>query len=124
MSVHTLLLVEDNAAIRGFLAAALEDEGYEVVVAEDGGVAIAMLRARRPPPDDLCLVILDMMLPVANGLLVLQELAELGSYVPVLAFSADPAMLERATAGGALSTLEKPFDLDRLLAVVERNCGK
>jgi DNA-binding NtrC family response regulator len=54
---------------------------------------------------------------------VLKALSELGSFVPVVAMSADHAQLVRAERAGAEATLEKPFDLDRLLAIVERNCG-
>jgi CheY-like chemotaxis protein len=119
VAVRTLLLVEDSPSIRGFIVAVLEDEGYRVIEAADGGAAIAFLRAHCPPPAALCLVLLDMMLPVADGLAVLRELAELGGYVPVVAMSAIREQLARASAAGARATIEKPFDLDRLLAVVE-----
>jgi DNA-binding response OmpR family regulator len=119
-----LLLVEDDSAIREIVSEVLRDEGYEVIEAPDGGSAISVLRAHSPPPDALCLVILDMMLPVADGVEVLRALAELGSYVPVLAVSADRVQLRRATEAGADATLPKPFDLDRLLAVAERNCAR
>jgi len=119
-----LLLVEDDLTIRTVIAELLTDEGYEVIKAEDGQTAITMLRNHHPPPEALCLVILDMMLPKASGIDVLHTLAELGSYVPVVAVSADREQLRRATEAGADDTLWKPFDLDRLLAVVERNCGR
>jgi DNA-binding response OmpR family regulator len=118
----TILLVEDDQSIRDIVSDVLCDDGYHVMTVDDGGAAIAALRRYRPPPDGLCMVLLDMMLPVADGLRVLQELALLGSYVPVVAMSADGAQLARARDAGAQSTLRKPFDLDRLIAVVERNC--
>lgn len=60
------------------------------------------------------------MLPVADGLGVLQELDALGRYAPVVAMSADHGLLARAA--GADATLAKPFDLDRLVTVVKWNC--
>ncbi len=62
------------------------------------------------------------MLPVASGVEVLRTLSELGSCVPVLAMSADRQQLHWAREAGAALTIPKPFDLDRLLAVVQRNC--
>jgi CheY-like chemotaxis protein len=120
---QTLLVVEDNPDIRAILVEMLTDEEYTVIEAEDGPAAIRVLREHRPPPDTLCLMILDMMLPEASGLEVLRVLAELGSYVPVVAMSADRQQLHGATVAGASDVLQKPFDLDRLMRVVERNCG-
>src|SRR5215212_5996823 len=120
---RAILLVEDDPSIRAVVGDLLRYEGYEVFEAADGGAAIAALRDRRPPPDSLGLVILDMMLPVADGVQVLDALAGWGSYVPVLAVSADRGQLRRAAGAGADATLPKPYDLDLLLAVVERNCG-
>ncbi len=58
-----VLVVEDDPAIREFVVEALRDEGYPVQVARDGHEAIAALQEGSPPPDRLCLVLLDMMLP-------------------------------------------------------------
>jgi DNA-binding response OmpR family regulator len=118
----TVLVVEDDAEIRTFLTDLLQDDGFTVVTAEDGRTAIAMLRDRRPPPEVLCLVILDMMLPEVSGAEVLRQLVGLGSYVPVVAMSANRDQLQRASETGAQDTLAKPFSIDRLLSVVRRNC--
>jgi CheY-like chemotaxis protein len=117
-----ILVVEDDAAIREIVCELLRDEGFDVYAAEDGAAAIGALRHHLPPPETLCLVILDMMLPRSNGVQVLDTLAKLGRYVPVLAVSADREQLARAARAGAAATLEKPYDLDRLLSIVERNC--
>jgi len=119
---RAILLVEDDPIIRGVASELLRDECYEVFEAATGAAAIAALRDNRPPPASLGLVILDMMLPGADGVAVLTALAGWGSYVPVLAVSADRYQLRRATDAGADATLAKPYDLDQLLAVVERNC--
>jgi DNA-binding response OmpR family regulator len=74
--------------------------------------------------DDLCLVLLDMMLPIADGVAVLRAFSDLGGYVPVVAMSADYNQLARAMDAGAQAAFRKPFDLDRLLAVVRHNCGE
>lgn len=119
----SILVVEDDPTIRLTISELLRDEGHTVIEASDGANAVAVLRARRPPPATLCLVLLDMMLPIIDGVQVLQVLATLGSYVPVVAMSADHVQLLQAVRAGAEATLGKPFDLDRLLDVVERNCS-
>ena len=117
-----VLVVEDDPAVRAFVVEALHDEGYPVQVARDGVEAITALREGTPPPDRLCLVLLDMMLPKADGVDVLRALTDLGAYVPVVAMSADRARLSEARAAGAQATVAKPFDLNRLIETVERTC--
>lgn len=117
-----VLVVEDDPAIREFVVEALTDEGYPVQVARDGAEAITALTEGSPPPDRLCLVLLDMMLPNADGVDVLRALTDLGGYVPVVAMSADRTRLSEARAAGAQATVAKPFDLNRLIDIVGRTC--
>jgi CheY-like chemotaxis protein len=101
----------------------LQYEGYQVLEARDGTQAVKILNERLPPPEYLCMVLLDMMMPRLNGMDVLHHLAGLGEYVPVVAMSANRELLAEAAAAGATATIPKPFDLDRLARVVARNCG-
>src|SRR4051794_23983356 len=57
-----VLVVDDDVSIRGFLAEALRDEGYEVQTAGNGHDALALLREWRPD-----LILLDLMMPVMDG---------------------------------------------------------
>jgi CheY-like chemotaxis protein len=118
----TVLIVDDERSIRDFLSLALEQEGYAVVEAADGAQAVQLLEQHQPPSAQLCLVLLDMMLPNGDGVDVLHHLASLGTYVPVVAMSASSAHLNMALAAGAQATLPKPFDLDGLIDTVQRNC--
>jgi CheY-like chemotaxis protein len=104
------------------LVSLLSEEGYRVEHARHGGEALRLLEPSRSPSVQLCLVLLDMMMPQLDGLAVLRRLAEMSSYVPVVAMSASAAHLQAAAAAGAHATLSKPFDIERLLAVVARNC--
>jgi two-component system, OmpR family, response regulator ArlR len=119
---HVILVVEDEATLRDLVTEFLRDEGYHVVEARDGHEAIRLLDEHHSRPDELCIVLLDMMLPQANGLAVLEHLAAVSEYIPVIAMSASRAALTQAVSVGAREVLAKPFDLDRLLRVVERNC--
>ena len=121
---HTVLLVEDQPPVRGLLTEALETAGYHVVEAWNGAHAIEAVEQQLPPNGDLCLIVLDMFLPYVNGLEVLQHLAGRGIYVPVVAVSAHHDVLEAARTAGVQGALAKPFELDELLAAVDRLCPR
>ncbi|MBV9169181.1 MAG: response regulator [Chloroflexi bacterium] len=119
----TVLVVEDDPAVRDLLVSLLRDEGYHVEQAHHGADALRLLEQHRASPGPLCLVLLDMMMPQLDGLALLQRLADQNSYVPIVAMSASTEHLRAAAAAGAHATLSKPFDIERLLAVVARNCA-
>jgi DNA-binding response OmpR family regulator len=122
MSVgHTVLVIEDDEALRGMLVEVLRDEGYQVLEAADGERALDLLRADELPTD-LCLVLLDLMLPKCSGLEVLGAMGAIRDVIPVVAVSASPQHLPEAVRAGARETVSKPFDLDGLLSVVNRYC--
>ncbi len=108
-----ILIVEDEARIRAFLARAFEAEGYVVDVAEDGDRGL-----ERALAGSYDLVILDLLLPARSGLDALRELHRLRSQLPVLILSArsDLATKLRGFELGADDYLTKPFSLDELLA--------
>jgi DNA-binding response OmpR family regulator len=108
-----LLVVEDEARIRSFLARALEVEGFEVDEAADGERGLEAALAH-----DYELVILDLMLPDRDGLDMLEKLHRRRPNLPVLILSARselPIKL-RGFALGAADYMAKPFSLDELFA--------
>ena len=108
-----ILIVEDEARIRAFLARAFEAEGFGVDVVGDGEQGL--LRALSGAYD---LVILDLLLPGRSGLEALRELQRERSDVPVLVLSArsDLPLKLRSFELGAVDYVAKPFSLDELLA--------
>ena len=108
-----LLVVEDEARIRSFLARAFEVEGFNVDVVEDGERGLDAALAH-----DYALVILDLLLPGRDGLDVLREIRERRPELPVLILSARselPTKL-RGFELGAVDFVAKPFSLDELSA--------
>ncbi len=110
----TVLVADDDEAIRDVIAEVLRDEGYRVVCAENGQRALDALR-KDVRPD---LLLLDLMMPVMSGWEVLEHLKELRegdslSKVPIVIISA-------MASPGAYEHLAKPIDLDRLLEAVAR----
>lgn len=114
----SILVVEDDRDIREALRQALEVEGYTVSVAENGVVGLALL-ALAPRP---CLVLLDLMMPVMNGLEFLRELRqdEVLATIPVVMVTAYGELA--AEARGAVGLVKKPIDLDVLLEFVMQYC--
>jgi DNA-binding response OmpR family regulator len=108
-----ILIVEDEARIRAFLARAFEAEGFRVDVVEDGDEGLA--RALTGSYD---LVILDLLLPGRDGLDALREIHRQRSDLPVLILSArsDLPTKLRGFELGAVDYVAKPFSLDELLA--------
>ncbi len=108
-----ILVVEDEARIRAFLARAFEAEGFQVDVVEDGERGL-----ERAVAGSYEFMILDLLLPGRNGLEVLSELQRLRPGLPVLILSArtDIATKLRGFELGAVDYLDKPFSLDELLA--------
>jgi DNA-binding response OmpR family regulator len=108
-----ILVVEDEARIRAFLARAFEAEGFQVDVIDDGDQGLARALA-----GSYEFVILDLLLPGLDGLEVLSELHRRRPALPVLILSArtDMATKLRGFELGAVDFLDKPFSLDELLA--------
>ena len=110
-----ILVVDDERAVRESLQRALELEGYEIELAADGREALARLENGEPQPDA---VILDVLMPVIDGLEVCRRLRRQGNRVPVLMLTARDE-IENRVAGldaGADDYVPKPFALEELVA--------
>lgn len=110
-----ILIVEDDANIAELLQMYLSREGYEAIVAPDGGAGVE--RFRKTEPD---LVLLDIMLPVLDGWGVLRTIrAE--SKTPVIMLTARGETTDKVTGlkQGADDYITKPFEMKEVLARVE-----
>jgi two-component system, OmpR family, response regulator MprA len=110
-----LLVVEDDPQIRAMLTRALRYEGFDVEAACDGAEAMAALRAS--PPD---LLLLDLLLPDADGVELSRRLREDGDLVPILMLTARDTETDRLEGfeAGADDYLVKPFSTAELVARV------
>jgi two-component system, OmpR family, response regulator MprA len=109
-----ILVVDDERAVRDSLRRALELEGYGVELAEDGEQALRRPEVD-PQPDAL---ILDVLMPGADGLEVCRRLRSVGNEIPVLMLTARSEVDSRVAGldAGADDYLSKPFALAELLA--------
>lgn len=114
-----ILIVDDERDIRELVSGVLSDEGYECRTAGDSRAALEAIDERRPS-----LVLLDVWLHGSqmDGLEVLDEIKKREPQLPVIIFSGhgniDTAV--SAVSRGAMDFLEKPFEAERLLLLVER----
>jgi CheY-like chemotaxis protein len=107
-----LLIVDDDDEIRGLLGELLADEGHRVREAIHGREAMDLLEnASAALPE---LILLDLMMPVMNGLEVLDALAasERLRHIPVIVATAAP---DKAAGRCVAGLVEKPYDIDALL---------
>lgn len=109
----TILVADDDRAIRGALDRALRTSGYSVLVASDGAEALELITTRSP---DAC--ILDVTMPLLSGLDVTRSVRSNANRTPILVLTARSELDARVEGldAGADDYLAKPFELPELLA--------
>ena len=116
----TVLVVDDEEQIRHTLRGVLADEGFEVIEAADGRQALDLLQ--RTPPR---LAIVDVWMPEVDGIELVARMREQAPGVPIIVISGHGTIetAVRVIRLGAFDFLEKPFQLESLLQVVDRALG-
>ena len=118
-SVHGVLVVEDDPAIRRLVTMVLQRQGYRVETASDGNEAVLKLGV-----SEYDVIVLDLMMPNLDGFTFLNTLAEnqpdrLRSVIVTSA--ASPNLIRDRMKGQTFRVLPKPFDIHELVAAV-RSC--
>ncbi len=118
-NVKKILIVDDEVSMRKNISDLLFPLGYQTIEAGNGEGALVMVAQEKPH-----VIILDINLPGKNGLVVLKEIKAMSNDIPVIIFTAFGTS-ERAIEAmklGAFDYLEKPFELDEFVLIVERAC--
>jgi CheY-like chemotaxis protein len=119
---YRVLIVEDDPDMQDVGSQVLGYAGYDVVQARNGLEALATLREQ-----EFNVILLDLMMPVMDGLTFLAERRRLGlgEGIPVVCVSAAAGeMLTQAQRLGACVCMQKPADFDRLCDIVAHYCGQ
>jgi len=113
MAMRTILVVDDEPAVRDALERALRTAGYVVRLAANGAEGLEAVADQHPD-----LVVLDVLMPVMDGFEACRRLREAGDRTPVLMLTARDAIDDRVDGldAGADDYVVKPFALDELLA--------
>lgn len=114
-----ILLADDDAATLNFVKRALQGDGHDVTVAEDGNAALDILIAQGRK---FAMLIADVDMPGLDGIALCQRAVAIDATMPILLMSAHPAELDRATAMGRAryEFILKPFALEDIRAAVKR----
>lgn len=118
---NKILIVEDDEPIRESLIELLEFEGYQVLSTSNGQEALDCLMSLSK--DELPgLILLDLMMPVKDGYQFCLEKNNIStlSEIPVLIMSADNQIKEKQMETKAKNYIKKPFDIEEVIAMVER----
>jgi DNA-binding response OmpR family regulator len=112
-----VLVIDDDMPLRGMLAAALRQHGFQVLLAGDGAEGQRALNIHNPD-----VILLDLAMPNVNGWDFLQRLNETGHIgrVPIIVVSAHLRVEPQAVLQmGVSAILPKPFNLDDLIGLIE-----
>ncbi len=114
-----ILAVDDSRSIREMVALTLTRAGYEVVQARDGQEALEIARGEAADA-----AIIDINMPRLDGISLVRELRNLPSwrYTPLLILTTEsrPEKKQQGRSAGATGWIIKPFDPDKLLAILRR----
>ena len=117
-----VLLVDDSLAIRQSVGFVLEQNGYDIILAEDGQDGLVKLSE-----NDIDLVITDVNMPNMDGITMVEKLREIGKYkfIPVLVLTTESqsSIMEKGKKAGATGWIVKPFTNEKLLATVKKVLG-
>jgi two-component system response regulator MprA len=110
-----IVVAEDDPSVRKAIMRVLELEGYQVKTAQDGNAALDLIVSSKPHA-----VVMDVMMPFADGLTVTRELRHRNNRTPILLLTARHEVGDRVAGldAGADDYLVKPFAVDELLARV------
>ena len=111
-----VLVVDDLKSIRLTLGGILEDEGYNVILAEDGYKAI---EASKQTPFDL--VFMDIKMPGINGVQTFREIKKINPDAAVIMMTAYSVedLIKEALEEGAYAVVYKPFDIEKIVSIIE-----
>jgi len=111
-----ILVVDDLKSIRLTLGKILEDEGYTIVLAEDGYQAI---EAAKQTPFDL--IFMDIKMPGINGVQTFREIKKINPRAAVIMMTAYSVeeLVREALDEGAHAVVYKPFDIEKIASITE-----
>lgn len=116
---RAILIVEDDAPTQMLLETLVRRDGYESVTAADGKAAIDLLGSR-----NFAVVILDLMMPEVGGGDVIDFVARQEKRVPIIVCTAaGKARTEQLDPGVVHAVVRKPFDIEELMATINRLAG-
>ena len=121
-SLGTILVVEDNKTNQLIAKSLLEQEGYSIILADDGDKGVAAFREHS---GEISLVLMDLHMPVLNGYDASLRIKEIAPAVPIIALTADvvDGVREKCEQHGITDYISKPFDPEGFVRKVVETVG-
>jgi DNA-binding NtrC family response regulator len=118
IGIGTILVVDDESAIRDVARHALELKGFTVITANDGEEAVAIFEDRH---SEVALVLLDLIMMPMDGEEAFRKMRKIDATVPVILSSGHNGqeLIERASKEGFADFLQKPYDIATLWSHIE-----
>ena len=116
----TVFIVEDDISIVTLYEMFLESNGFKTIRALNGERAIQIYKSLSNKPD---IILMDHRMPIKNGLDAMTEILGIYNQEKVIFASADISIKQEALTLGACAFLDKPFNIDKLLSIIQRILG-
>ncbi|MCP4352686.1 MAG: response regulator [Desulfobacterales bacterium] len=116
---HTIIVVDNSEAVRELISFTLEEEGYNIVKAEDGCDALAKMNDTKAD-----MMFTDLNMPNMDGIELVRQVRAHPEYkfLPIIIVTtvSDPSVKQQAKTAGATAWITKPFKGEQLLRVVKK----
>jgi len=114
----SIFIVEDDMSLQRLYQMVLESAGFQIIdTAANGDEAVKKYESLSIKPD---IILMDHRMPIKNGIEATKEILEINNHSKILFASADNSIKKLALSIGAVSFLEKPFELKALIKEIEQ----
>ncbi|MFX1377238.1 MAG: response regulator [Promethearchaeota archaeon] len=115
-----IFIVDDDPSLQKLYSLILKEAGFEIVdTAFSGKTAIEKFNNFKEKPD---IILMDHRMPLKNGLKAMEEILQTNNHVKIIFASADISVKQKAISLGACAFLDKPFNMRKLLRVIQNVC--
>ena len=113
-----IFIVDDDQSLQRLYTLILTDAGFEIIAtAFNGKSAVEKYNNLKEKPD---IVLMDHRMPIKNGLDAMSEILQINNHVKVIFASADISIKQMALKLGACAFLDKPFNMRKLLTIIQK----
>jgi two-component system chemotaxis response regulator CheY len=120
--MKNIMIVDDSLTIRTSVEFALKDLGYPMELAENGSDALQKVKGIKARGDDVALCIVDINMPVMDGIAFITEFRKLDRFTPILVLTTESEehKIKEGKSAGASGWMVKPFKNQDMIAVVQK----
>jgi len=113
-----IFIVDDDQSLQRLYTLILKEAGFEIIdTAFNGKIAVEKYNNLEEKPD---IVLMDHRMPIKNGLDAMTEILHINNHVKIIFASADISIKQKALSLGACAFLDKPFNMRKLLYMIQK----